>query len=154
MHKVLQVLALITFATFSVVQTSGSAETVVLAPVRQFVDAFNKGDIKTMLASCADQTSILDEFPPHEWHGTGSCAKWVSDFDADAKKNGITDEVVALSKPSHVDITGDRAYLVISRELQLQAEEEAGQRSWLHHYAQLAKGPVRLAKHGLVLGEH
>jgi opacity protein-like surface antigen len=23
----------------------------------------------TAAAACADQTSILDEFPPHEWHG-------------------------------------------------------------------------------------
>ncbi len=98
---------------FSHAQTPGSAQTAVLVSVRQFVDGFNKGDTKTLLAACADQTSILDEFPPHEWHGTGACAKWVSDFDADAKKNGITDGVVTLSNPSHVDITADHAYVVI-----------------------------------------
>ena len=112
MHKLLPVLCITAFATFSDAQTVGSAEPV-LAPVHQFVDAFNKGDIKTLVASCADQTSILDEFPPHEWHGTGACAKWVSDFDADAKKNGITDGVVTLGKPSHVDIAADRAYVVV-----------------------------------------
>jgi len=113
MHKLLLVLALATFAAISPAQTPGSAETAVLTPIRQFVDGFNKGDTKMMLAVCADQTSILDEFPPHEWHGTGACAKWGSDFEADAKKNGITDGVVTLSKPSHVDITGDRAYVVV-----------------------------------------
>jgi len=113
MHKLLLALALSTFATISAAQTPGSAETAVLAPIRQFVDGFNKGDSKVMLAVCADQTSILDEFPPHEWHGPGACAKWGSDFEADAKKNGITDGVVTLSKPSHVDITADRAYVVI-----------------------------------------
>src|SRR5258706_12080569 len=71
MHKLLPVLALATFATISAAQTPGSAETAVLTPIRQFVDGFNKGDTKMMLAVCADQTSILDEFPPHEWHGTG-----------------------------------------------------------------------------------
>ena len=113
MHRMLLVLLLAVFATFSAAQTPGSAQTAVLAPVNQFVDAFNKGDVKMLVASCADQTSILDEFPPHEWHGTGACAKWASDFDADAKKNGITDGVVTLSKASHVDITADRAYVVI-----------------------------------------
>ena len=98
---------------FSHAQTPGSAQTAVLVSVRQFVDGFNKGDTKTLLAACADQRSILDEFSPHEWHGTGACAKWVSDFDADAKKNGITDGVVTLSNPSHVDITADHAYVVI-----------------------------------------
>ena len=106
-------LFLATLATFSTAQTSGSAQTAVLASVHGFVDGFNKGDTKTLLAACADQTSILDEFPPHEWHGKGACAKWASDFDADAKKNGITDGAVTLGDPSHVDITSDRAYVVI-----------------------------------------
>jgi len=82
-------------------------------PVHQFVDGFNKGDIKSALAACADQTSIIDEFPPHEWHGAGACAIWANDFDADAKKNGITDGVVTLGSPRHVDVTGDRAYAVV-----------------------------------------
>jgi ketosteroid isomerase-like protein len=106
-------LSLAAFATFSTAQTPGSAQTAVLAAVNQFADGFNKGDTKMLLSACADQTSILDEFPPHEWHGTGACAKWVSDFDADAKKNGITDGVVTLSNPLHVDVTADRAYVVI-----------------------------------------
>ena len=101
------------FATVASAQTQGAAQTAVLAPVHQFVDGFNKGDMKMMLAVCAEQTSILDEFPPHEWHGPGACAKWGSDFEADAKKNGITDGVVTLGKPSHVDITADRAYVVV-----------------------------------------
>jgi ketosteroid isomerase-like protein len=77
------------------------------------VDGFNKGDTKTAVAACAEQTSIIDEFPPHEWHGAGACAKWANDFDADAKKNGITDGIVTLGTPRHVDITGDRAYVVV-----------------------------------------
>ncbi|HYL35947.1 MAG TPA: nuclear transport factor 2 family protein [Bryobacteraceae bacterium] len=110
MHRTLVALCLV---AFSHAQTSGSAQTAVLATVHQFVDGFNQGDTKTLLAACADQTSILDEFPPHEWHGSGACAKWASEFDADAKKNGITDAVVTLRNPSHVDVTADRAYVVI-----------------------------------------
>jgi ketosteroid isomerase-like protein len=94
-------------------QTSASAKADVLAPIRQFVDGFNKGDTKSALAACADQAAIIDEFPPHAWHGAGACAKWMSDFEADARKNSITDGFVALGDPSHVDITGDRAYVVI-----------------------------------------
>ena len=45
--------------------------------------------------------------------GAGACAKWASDYDADAKKNGITDGVVTLSNPTHVDVTGDQAYVVV-----------------------------------------
>jgi len=116
MHKVLIALALAVFAAGPVpapAQTPASAQTDVMAIVRQFVDGFNKGDTKMALAACAEQTSIIDEFPPHEWHGAGACATWMSDFDADARKNGITDGIVTLSDPSHVEITADRAYVVI-----------------------------------------
>ena len=85
----------------------------VMASVKQFVDGFNKGDVKSALAACAEQTSIVDELPPHEWHGPGACATWAKDFDADAKKNGVTDGKVTLGKPRHVDIAGDRAYVVV-----------------------------------------
>jgi len=110
MHRMLVALAVIALAAGS---PAASQETDVMVTVNQFVDGFNKGDTKAALAACADQTSIIDEFPPYEWHGAGGCQKWMNDYDSDAKKNGITDGVVTLSKPRHVDVTGDRAYVVI-----------------------------------------
>lgn len=93
--------------------TAAQDKAVVMAPVHQFVDAFNKGDTKAAMAVCADQTSIIDEFPPYEWHGPGGCAKWFNDYDADAKKKGVTDGVVTLGSPRHIDVTADRAYVVV-----------------------------------------
>jgi ketosteroid isomerase-like protein len=84
-----------------------------MVAVRQFVDAFNKGDTKTAASVCAEETSIIDDFPPHEWHGAEACMKWMTDYDADAKKNGITDGVVTLGPPRHVDVTADHAYVVV-----------------------------------------
>jgi hypothetical protein len=101
------------FITFSHAGVPESAETAVLGSVHRFVDGFNKGDTKTIRAACAEQTSIIDEFPPHEWHGSGACLKWVSDYDTNARKNGITDGIVTLGKPSHVDITAGYAYVVV-----------------------------------------
>jgi hypothetical protein len=92
---------------------AASEQAEVMAPVHQFVDGFNKGDAKSALATCADQTLIIDEFPPHVWQGAGACATWASAYEADAKKNGITDGVVTLGKPKHVDVTGDVAYVVV-----------------------------------------
>jgi hypothetical protein len=69
--------------------------------------------VKTAVAACADQTSILDEFPPYRWQGGGACTAWANDYDADAKKNGITDGTVTLGIPRHIDIVGDRAYVVV-----------------------------------------
>jgi ketosteroid isomerase-like protein len=102
---------------FAVVMAAGPAAaseaTDVVAPVHQFVDALNKGDTKTALATCAAEASIVDEFPPHSWLGPTACADWANDFVAYNKKNGITGAIVTLGKPTHVDVTGDRAYVVL-----------------------------------------
>jgi ketosteroid isomerase-like protein len=85
----------------------------VIVCIHQFVDAFNYGDTKAMAAASVDQVSIIDEFPPHPWSGAGAIAKWMSDYDADAKKNDITDGVVTIGSPRHVGVTADRAYVVV-----------------------------------------
>jgi ketosteroid isomerase-like protein len=109
MRKTLMVLVLAVLAHLA---AAGQDKSGVVAPVRQFVDAFNKGDTKAAAAACAPETSIIDEFPPHEWHGSGACAKWMNEYDADAKRRGITDGFVTLGSPRHVDISGNHAYLV------------------------------------------
>src|ERR1019366_7953756 len=114
MYRMFVVVSLAACAGVATAQTPGASQTAVVAVIHQFVDGFNKGDMKVMAESCADQASILDEFPPHERHGAGACAKWASDYDADAKKNGITDGAVTLSTPTHVDVTADRAYVVVT----------------------------------------
>jgi hypothetical protein len=114
-HLVLLLAVSVIFATQSTAfaQTPAPNQPDVLKFITQFVDGFNKGDSKALIASCAAQSSIIDEFPPYEWHGAGACAKWLADYDTDAKKNGITDGIVTLGKPTHTDISGDRAYVVI-----------------------------------------
>jgi len=113
MQKTLAVLALVSFTALASSPAAASDKTDAMAPVHQFIDGFNKGDVKSALAACADETSIIDDFAPHEWHGAGACGKWAGDFDADAKKRGISDGVVTLGKPRHVDVAGDRAYVVV-----------------------------------------
>jgi len=116
MKNILIAIAVAVFAaepTPASAQSSASANAAVMKTVNQFLDGFNQGDTKKMLAAGTEQMSIIDEFPPHEWHGAGAFAKWMSDYDTDARKNGITDGLVALGKPSHVDVTADRAYVVI-----------------------------------------
>jgi len=110
--KVLRIVFALVAAIFLTLPTVATEKTDVMATVHQFVDSFNKGDAKAATAACAEQTSILDEFPPHEWHGAGACAKWMDDYDADAKKNGITDGIVTLRAPWHVDVAAGRAYVV------------------------------------------
>jgi hypothetical protein len=83
-----------------------------VATAQAFVDGFNKGNVKASLATCASPSSVVDEFPPYAWQGPTGCADWATDFDANAKKEGITPGDVTLSKPRHAFVSGDRAYLV------------------------------------------
>jgi ketosteroid isomerase-like protein len=100
-------------ATLVALPTAASAQTDVMATVNRFVDAFNKGDTTTVGVVCTEQASIIDEFPPHEWHGANACAKWMHDYNVDAEKNGITDGFVTLGKPNHINLSTDRAYIVV-----------------------------------------
>ena len=96
-----------------VTPAAASDQTDAMAVVNRFIDAMNKGDTKTGIATCATPSSIIDEFPPYGWQGATACADWATDFDAYNKKNGITDPVATIGKPRHVDVTGDRAYAVV-----------------------------------------
>jgi len=114
MHKIF-------IACVSIIIGAGSAiaseETDVLAPVRQFIDGFNKGDIKMAEAACLDQIFIIDDFPPHAWSGSDAISNWLHDLDTFEKKSGTSDASVTLDKPQHVKVTGDRAYVVVPTKL-------------------------------------
>jgi len=110
-------LSLLAFATpgcaaprSSGVATPGQAA--VMATVHQFVSGFNVSDTALAIAACTDEMSIIDEFPPYEWHGPGALKTWLADYDTNAKKEGITAGIVTLAAPRCVDISGDRAYVV------------------------------------------
>jgi len=109
MHRMLVVIAIMLTAG----STLSSEKTDVMAVVNQFIDGFNKDDAKTALAACGAPAFIIDEFPPYSWQGPTACADWANDFDANSKKDKITEPVVKLGKASQVDVTGERAYVVV-----------------------------------------
>jgi hypothetical protein len=90
-----------------------SQEADVMTPVRQFVDGFNNSDIKMAQAACADQHFIIDDFPPHEWRGSGATSKWFHDLTAMGKKYDMSNAFVTLGKPHQVHFTGSDAYVVV-----------------------------------------
>jgi ketosteroid isomerase-like protein len=84
----------------------------VVAAVHQFFDNLDEKTLPKALATCDSPVSILDEFPPHVWHGPTACADWFKGLVAYNEKSGITDGVATLGAPWTVDVTGDRAYVV------------------------------------------
>jgi hypothetical protein len=92
---------------------AASQNAAVMAAVDQFIDGFNRGDVKAEIAACAPQSSIIDDFPPHEWQGQNACGNWAAAYDAMAKSEGITNAGVTMNRPWQVSVTNDRAYVVV-----------------------------------------
>jgi len=84
----------------------------VTAVVHRYLDNLGEKTLPTALALCDSPVSIIDEIPPHEWHGPTACADWFNALDAYNEQNGITDGDVTLGTPWDVDVNGDRAYFV------------------------------------------
>jgi hypothetical protein len=99
---------------FALAASSGSViaseKDEVVAAVHRYLDNLDKPE--TTLAMCDSYVSILDEFPPHEWHGPTACADWWKALNAYNEKNEITDGDAPLGTPWTVDIAADRAYFV------------------------------------------
>jgi ketosteroid isomerase-like protein len=114
MQKVLIALAAATLgcATTSSAVARTPDEKAVMMVIDQFVAGFNKGDTALALEQCTDEMSIIDEIPPHAWHGAGTLEKWLADYDANAKQDGITDPFVTCKAPRHLDVRGEYAYVV------------------------------------------
>ena len=78
--------------------------------LHQYIDAFNKGDIKAMAACFTVPGSILDGLPPHVWSGDSACENWYRDVPVAAEHEGATEYTVTIGPPSHASVTGDSAY--------------------------------------------
>src|SRR5215468_1619511 len=84
-----------------------------MAAVRQYIDAFNRGDAKAMAAMCADPMQILDGMAPHVWQGSTAAEDWYRDVLAEGEHLGVSGYRITLDEPRGVDTTGDVAYVVV-----------------------------------------
>jgi ketosteroid isomerase-like protein len=58
--------------------------------VRQYIDAFNKGDAEAMSSTFAVPGSILDGMAPHVWQGPTASQDWYRDVLTEAKRHGAS----------------------------------------------------------------
>ena len=82
-------------------------------PIHQFIDSFNKGDLKGAAAAHLPSVSIIDEVPPHVWTGPKAFATWAADLTKNDKAAGITNEAVTLGAVVREVVSGQTAYVVI-----------------------------------------
>lgn len=135
--KILLVLAITMLAAGP---AAASDQDDVMKIVRQWADSLNKGDTKSAVAVCAEQTSILDEFPPHVWNGAGACSKWAAELEVYNNKIGLTEGVTTMRKAQRVDISGDNAYVVVPMDYHFKQQGKAGSEIGARFTVGLKKG--------------
>jgi ketosteroid isomerase-like protein len=94
---------------------AGTPDAALMAPIKQFIDAFNKGDAAAAAAThaAAADLTIIDEVPPYLWRGPQAFQAWAADLESDAKANGITDQAVTIGAATREETSGDQAYVIV-----------------------------------------
>ena len=134
--------------TIGLCPAARAADTPLMAPIHQFVDAFNKGDDKTAAKAFAPGSiSIIDEVPPHVWSGTGALPHWAKALEAGSKAEGLTDEGVTLGEPTRQDVNGNFGYVVVAATFTYKEKGKA-----MREPAQMVYSLKQLSGHWLITG--
>jgi SnoaL-like domain len=108
-------IGVVMWLVMSAAATAQAPDAQLMAPIQKFIDSFNKGDAAGAAATHAAEAdvAIVDEVPPYLWRGPKAFQSWAADLESDAKKNGITDQMVTISAPTRTESSGDSAYVVV-----------------------------------------
>lgn len=82
------------------------------ATIRQFADAFNKGDMKTAKALHVAAPVITDEVAPYNWNGANAFDTWGADLGKAEAAEGKSGGKVTIGAPTRENVAGDHAYVV------------------------------------------
>jgi hypothetical protein len=100
---------------FTAAAGAATPEAELMAPIRLFIDSFNKGDMKAAAAALAPAGIVaIDDVPPHVWAGANALDAWSKALAAADQAAGNTDGALALGKPVRVVVSADRGYVVSS----------------------------------------
>ena len=91
----------------------------VLAAIRAFVDAVNRGDQPAALARLAHDVTIIEDLPPYRWHGPEAGAEWMLAMWHNGQRTGLTQVEMALGADLRVEVDRDHAYVVLPGFLSL-----------------------------------
>ncbi|MFD1610191.1 DUF4440 domain-containing protein [Sphingomonas tabacisoli] len=91
---------------------TSAADPAVEAPIRTFLEAFNRGDVTAAAAThVASGVSIVDEVAPYHW---SSFQDWLGALDKETKDGGLTEQSVIVTGPTvREQVSGDSAYVIM-----------------------------------------
>jgi ketosteroid isomerase-like protein len=91
-----------------------ATEAELAAPIHQFVDSFNKGDLAGAAAAYAQtDLTIVDELPPYIWRGPGAVRSWAGDLTHDIERRGLSNASLTVGEPIRTEVDGDSAYVIV-----------------------------------------
>jgi len=112
MNKTVAVLALLASVLTHAAFAAGAGD--VTAPIRQFIDGFNTGDVKSAYAAYeTGDIVIVDEFAPHRWIGPNAPQQWAADYEKHTQAAGVSEGTVKYGAPTRTEIEGDVAYVIV-----------------------------------------
>lgn len=79
--------------------------------IQDWVAAVNREEGAAVTRLWVPDSTVIDSFPPYVWQGPKAIAAWWSDYESLTKAQGLAD-IVFRFEPRHVDVVGDRAYVV------------------------------------------
>jgi hypothetical protein len=96
-------------------RASAATDPALIAPVDHLITAILAKDAKGLAAAYDASPSIVDEFAPFTWTGSGAPVAWARDFAALQRTDGITAPHVVRGTPQTANVSPDgrRAYLVV-----------------------------------------
>ena len=83
----------------------------ILSLIQQGIDSFNKGDPAAAAPHFLKSPVIIDDLPPYHFRGPTAMSDWGKSYDADSKKNAITEPSMKLLQVADVEISGTHAYV-------------------------------------------
>lgn len=105
-------LILIALAAGGAARAAAPSTAELMAAPRAFMDALGAGKIDAAAAAMTSDASIIDEFTPFTWSGSGAFHRWLDAYGAWTKAAHTTNNNVKLGDPIYVQAEGDTAYVV------------------------------------------
>lgn len=101
-------------AAMAAAPVAAAEDASVATPLRQFVDAFNKGDLKGVMANyAAGDIAIIDDFAPYVWTGPKAAQAWAADLAKSGTATGVTEGAVKIGSPTRTEVAGNFAYAIV-----------------------------------------
>ncbi len=97
---------------FSSAAYAAGEDDAVEATIRQFGEAFNKGDVNAAKALHVAAPTIIDEVRPNYWSGPRAFDSWLADLTRSEAAEGKTEGQVAISAPAREVLSRTRAYVI------------------------------------------